>query len=77
MRSRTPVDVSSLAPAMRNASALPASRTNWWVGISLLRHAAIPSTNALDPLMSVRSRSKNAALSPEVRVGVMSLPVGS
>src|SRR3954452_6515040 len=45
---------------MAPAASLPNCRG----GTSPARHAATPSTNALDPLMSVRSRSKNAALGP-------------
>ena len=47
-----------------NATAPTASLPNWPGGTSPARHAATPSTKALEPLMRVRSRSKNAALGP-------------
>jgi hypothetical protein len=49
-----------------------ASLTNWLLGTSLPRQAAIASANALDPLMRVRSRSKNAALVMTSEAGVAS-----
>ena len=54
----------SLAPLNRKATAPIASLPNWPGGTRPARHAATPSTNALDPLISVRSRSKKAALGP-------------
>src|SRR5258705_12372129 len=77
IRSRTPLDVSSLAPLNRNATAPTASLPNWPGGTSPARHAATPNTNALEPLMRVRSRSKNAALGPVETYGRSSGGVGS
>ena len=65
MRSRTASVVRSLDPRSLNASAAPASRANWRVGTSPLDRAVVARMNADDPEISVRSRSKNAALGPE------------
>ena len=75
MRSRTPSVVRSLEPFSLKASAEPASRTNWRVGTRPAERAVRPMMNADEPAISVRSRSKNAALGPAadhaaVRVGV-------
>ena len=44
---------------------MTASRSSSWVGIIFILRAAVARANADDPAISVRSRSKNAALGPE------------
>ena len=66
MRSRTPSVEPSLDPRSLKASAARASRANWRVGRRPALRAVVARMNADDPEMSVRSRSKNAALGPEL-----------
>ena len=58
--------VSSLAPRNLKRDGTDRVAPNWPGGTSPARHAATPSTNADEPVISVRSRSKNAALGPVV-----------
>ena len=68
MRSRTPWEVSSLAPVRRNVRAEAASRANCRLAMRPAFQAATPNTKVLEPLISVRSRSKNAALGPVLAI---------
>jgi hypothetical protein len=77
MRSRTASERSSVAPTSLKVSALSASESTSPVGIMSLRHAAMPKSNADEPLMRVRSRSKNAAALAAPAGRVSSLTGGS
>ncbi len=56
----------SWSPRILNVAAVTASRSSSRVGIICIDRAAIANVNADDPAISVRSRSKKAALGPFV-----------
>ena len=73
IRSRTAADLSSLAPRSLKVNADIPSRASCRVPNRPARRAALANTNADEPEISVRSRSKNAALGPLDAIDTYSL----